>query len=517
MNRRNFLRGAGCLMPLPFLNLMEASEKKINNGKPPVRFMSLFKPNGVHPPTWNINNGNEYDFQFSPLMKPFEKHKKDLLILDNLGNHGFSSHPNATRRFLCGSHSNTKQASMDQLIADKIGKSTSVRSLELAAEGLFIFQPNCSFISYDERGKPIPRKNDPQIVFDQLFRNPMSDPGKRKDMTSLLDRVSEDAKSLQRKAGKEDKDILDEYFTVVRETEKRLHNLNNANNSKINVSKLNRPAYSSNFDEQVNTMLDLIALAMWTDTTRCITYMLGNSNSRYVFDFLGITEQHHYLSHFFRNFSRKNAESLFKINLWHMEKFNYLLNRLKSYRDHNGTLLDNSIVLFGCGMGHSDSHTAVRVPTILAGNGGGFIKTGRYVRYSENQSMGKLHLSLLHKFGINVNNFGEDTETLGGLDSSDYKKYVVPQVETWMKINGNSIEVQGRLRISSNFNDANIFFVDLNDGRSVTVKVNFKNMKDFNLPYLSANGTAITLTGKGTIKSGVNTITEITKLVKLSS
>ena len=249
LNRRTFLRGTGCLMPLPFLNLMAASEKKVNGGKAPLRFMTLFKPNGVHPPSWNISGGSEHDFRMSPLMKPFEKHKKDLLILDNMGDFGFSSHSHATRRFLSGHHKNTRKASVDQLIADKIGGSTPVRSLELTTEGLFTNQIGCSYISYDHKGQPIPRNSDPQMVFDQLFRSPMSHPAKRKEMSSLLDRVSDDAKALEKKAGKEDRDILDEYFTVVRESEKRLQNLKNAATPKVDYMKLQRPEASTNMNE----------------------------------------------------------------------------------------------------------------------------------------------------------------------------------------------------------------------------------------------------------------------------
>ncbi|MEK9985592.1 MAG: DUF1552 domain-containing protein, partial [Opitutae bacterium] len=94
--RRTFLRGVGALLPLPFLNLMEGASK--DSDKPPLRFMTLFKPNGVHPPSWNIGGGTEYDFRMSPLMQPFAKHKEDLLILDNIGDFGFSSHANSTRR-----------------------------------------------------------------------------------------------------------------------------------------------------------------------------------------------------------------------------------------------------------------------------------------------------------------------------------------------------------------------------------------------------------------------------------
>lgn len=231
IDRRSFLRGAaGALVPLPFLNLMESSAraaaKDLAGGtKPPVRFVTLFKPNGVHPPSWNINGGTENDFRMSPLMAPFAKHKDDLLILDNMGDFGFSSHSNSTRRFLSGRHDNTKSASVDQMIADKIGGDTAHRSLELTTEGLFTNQIGCSYISYDSKGDPIPRESDPQMIFDRLFRSPMRDPKQRRDMTSLLDRVGEDAKSLGRKAGAEDRATLDEYLTVVRETERRLEKL----------------------------------------------------------------------------------------------------------------------------------------------------------------------------------------------------------------------------------------------------------------------------------------------------
>ena len=170
----------------------------------------------------------------------------------------------------------------------------------------------------------------------------------------------------------------------------------------VDYSTLKRPDTPVTLDDQVEAMLDVIAMALWTDSTRCISYMLGNSNSRLIFDFLGINRQHHYLSHFFRNFSRSNIDSLLKISLWHMEKFDSLLSRLKRYKDGRGSLLDHSVVLFGSGMGHSDNHTAQRIPIVLAGQGGGMLKTGRYLRYSKNQEVGRLHLSLMQLSLIHI-------------------------------------------------------------------------------------------------------------------
>ncbi|MGI9475008.1 MAG: DUF1552 domain-containing protein [Rubripirellula sp.] len=510
IDRRRFLRcAAGPLLPLPFLNLMERTASGAAVEGPPVRFMTLFKPNGVHPPSWNINGGSEFDFRMSPLMKPFAKHKDDLLILDNMGDFGFSSHANSTRRFLCGHHQNTKSASIDQLIADRIGKGTVHRSLELTTEGLFPNQIGCSYISYDSNGDPIPRESDPQLIFDRLFRNPMRNPKKRAEMRSLLDRVSEDAKSLARNAGTEDRQTLDQYLSVVRETEQRIENIGSSAGD-IPKATMERPLAPANLDEQVESMIDLITLALWTDSTRCVTYMLGNSNSRMIFDFLGISEQHHYLSHFFRNFSRQNLDALLKISLWHMEKFDYLLNRMKSFKDHQGTLLDHSVVLFGSGMGHSDNHTATRIPIILAGNGGGMLKTGRYVRYSENQQLGRLHLTLLQKFGVHEGSFGDSTKPLPGLNGSDFEPYQERAFESWVRQQADTITVQGRLRLSDDLNEARIFFVDVADGSSVRIEVGFRDFHDFNLAYHC--GTPITLTGTGSGQAGQLLITKIQSL-----
>ncbi|MEQ9406094.1 MAG: DUF1552 domain-containing protein [Fuerstiella sp.] len=508
IQRRSFLRGTGVLLPLPFLNLMQSSANTAPVSKPPMRFLTLFKPNGVHPPSWNISGGAEHDFRLSPLMKPFEQHRDDILILDNMGDFGFSSHANSTRRFLSGRHNNTKSASVDQLIADQIKGDTLHRSLELTTEGLFPNQIGCSYISYDRQGAPIPRESDPQLVFDRLFRSTLSNAACRRQMSSVLDRVLDDARSLSRRAGTEDRRTLDEYLNVVRESEQRLENIQQTRPGG-DVSGFTRPPIGGGLDDQVESMLDLIELALWTDSTRCITYMLGNSNSRMVFDFLGITEQHHYLSHFFRNFSRSNLEGLLKISRWHMEKFNSLLTRLKSRREGEGTLLDHTLVLYGSGMGHSDNHTATRIPMVLAG-GKGLLKTGRYVRYSENQQIGRLHLTLLQKFGIEAQSFGGSTETLPGLDSSDFEPYTERPFDSWVRTEGGTITVQGRLRMSDNLDEARIFFVDVAGRPPVRVEVEFRDFHNFNLAYHC--GTGITLSGTGSTEGNQTVIRKVTDL-----
>ena len=517
IDRRSFLRGtAGALVPLPFLNLMETSAKAAagTDGKPPLRFISMFKPNGTHPPSWNINGGTEFDYRLSPLMAPFAKHREDLLILDNIGDFGFSSHMNSTRRFLTGHHDNMKSASIDQLIADQICGDTPHRSLELTNDGLFVGQPDCSYISYDKRGDGIPRMRDPQLVFDRLFNNPMDQPKSRQEMISLLDRVRDDTKSLVRKAGYQDQQTLNEYLTVVRETEQRLQNLNrSAASLGADLSTPKRPEAPSNFNEQTNAMLDLIALALWTDSTRCVSYMLGNCNSRRVFDFLGTNQQFHDLSHFFRKFSPTNLKALIKINLWHMEKFDYLLSKLKSYKDENGSLLSHSVVHFGSGFGHSDTHTAMRVPTILAGQGGGLVKTGRYLRYTENKDHSQLHFALLRMFGVKMDAYAASSTALKGLDGGKFDEYRERPFDSWVKHSDGHITAQGRLRMSDNLDEGKIFYLDIKDQPSIRVQVAFNDFHKFNLAYHV--GTAIILTGDGRDQGGQLLITKLTELKSL--
>jgi len=377
---------------------------------------------------------------------------------------------------------------------------------------LFTNQIGCSYISYDQDGNPIPRESDPQLVFDRLFRDPLRDPVQRAAMNSLLDRVRDDARSLTRKAGREDKQTLDAYFTALRETERRLQQLGDQSGAppKVDFTTLDRPGPSADLNEQVESMLDLIALALWTDSTRCATYMLGNSNSRIIFDFLGIKKQHHYLSHFFRNFSRSNVDDLLRISLWHMEKFNYLLTRMKSFKDHHGTLLEHSVVLFGSGMGHSDNHTATRLPMVIAGQGGGLIKTGRYLRYAGNERLGRLHLALLQAFGVDADSYGGSDKPLPGLDGGAFDAYRERPFETWVKHEADAITASGRLRMSEDLDEAKIFYIDIAGKQPLRIDVGFSDFHGFNLAYHV--GTPIVLEGKGAESNGRLVMKKVTGL-----
>jgi len=164
-------------------------------------------------------------------------------------------------------------------------------------------------------------------------------------------------------------------------------------------------------------------------------------------------------------------------------------------------------------MGHSDNHTATRIPIILAGQGGGMLKTGRYVRFSENQQIGKLHLALLDKFGVEGDSYAGSSAALPGLDASDFTPWKERPFDSWVKLEGNLITVQGRLRMSDNLDEAKLFFVDVDQKPSVRVEVSFGDFHNFNLAYHC--GTPIKLTGTGTDQSGQLKITKVKELTSL--
>lgn len=498
------MRGLGATLPLPYLNIMEAAVAK----EPTQRFVALFKPNGVHPPTWEINEGQEHDFEYSSLMQPLEKHKKELLVLGNMGTHAQSGHQGAN--LLCG-QGQAKGASMDQVLAKHIGEKTVMKSLELTTEGIFTNKPDCSFISYDEKSRFVPRNSDAQLVFDQLFRNPVSNPRQQKQIASVLDSVRENAKSLDRNLGKEDQRTMDEFFSMVRDTERKI-SLNKKQNGSIDFSDLKRPKATSHFNQQVDQMLDLIVMALQTDSTRVISYMLGNDNSRLIFDFLGVDEEHHYLSHFFRNFSIGNINKLNKINLWHIEKFASLISKLKQVKEGGRTLLDNTVVLFGSGMGHSDIHSGNRIPMLLAG-GKDHIKTGRYVNHAKRQDRRGLLLTLLKSYGVEIDSFQGYSSTMTGLKDSNYEHYVEKKLASHFKQDGDEISLQGKFRLSTDLKTPRLQLMDIDGVGTVKIEVQFKEFNSLSLPFYYNK--YVNIKGKGQQKDGEWQVTSISSIKEI--
>ncbi len=490
ISRRTLLRGMGAALSLPWLEIMSPARAAAGTSrKPPLRLGVLFKGNGVHPPSWDITGQSETDFALSPLLEPLNPLREKVLVLSNLTHReGGGSHHAAAVAFLSGAGTPgsidlPQPVTIDQLAALRIGQHTPLRSLELTADSLFLSQPRCSYISYGTDGKPVRREDDPQIVFDRLFRGLAS--GERLPRTkSILDAVREDASSLRRSATSADGRTLDAYFDAVRGVERTIEAASGPSGTdrwKPAVAPaLTRPPVLKAFPERVKALLDLMVLAFWTDTTRIVTFMLANDNSRLVFDFLGINEEHHYISHFVRHPGVEAIRRFNAITRWHVAQFAYLIDRLAKIEEGEGTLLDHSLLLFGSGLKHGDYHTASDLPVVLAGGGGGTLKTGRWVRYPQPEPYANLLLSLLNRLGVDAPSFGSSTGPLRGLDAPLGPAAGVSDDGTWRVVSQTDSEltVRGLVQASDKIDEANVYYIRLSNGGRIKVQARFTSLDD---------------------------------------
>jgi hypothetical protein len=521
ISRRTMLRGAGVALALPWLEVMSPALGSAGAGrKPPLRLGVLFKGNGVHPPSWDIAGRSETEFRLSPLLEPLAPVRDKILIPSNLAHReGGGNHHAAAVAFLSGAKTTgsidvPQPVTVDQLAADRLGRHTPLRSLELTADSLFLAQPRCSYISYGLDGKPVRREDDPQIVFDRMFRGPVA--GERLARTrSILDAVRDDAGSLRRSASAADARTLDAYFEAVRGVERTI----DAASAKPGddrdrwqperAPELTRPPVPKGFPERVRALLDLMVLAFWTDTTRVVTFMLANDNSRLVFDFLGINEEHHYLSHFVRHPGTESVRRFNAITRWHVEQFAYLIGRLGEIREGEGTLLDHALLLFGSGLKHGDYHTAADLPVVLAGGGGGTLKTGRWVRYAEPQPYANLLLALLHRLGIDAPSFGSSTGPLPGLDRPLGPAPGVADDGGWRVIDDadGRMTVRGLVRPSGKIDEPNTYYIHLSNGGRVKVQARFRDLDDKRFDEFC--GRVVTVVGSYTVRDGQYVIREL--------
>jgi hypothetical protein len=520
ISRRTLLRGAGVALALPWLEVMApARASNASSGKPPLRLGVLFKGNGVHPQSWDIAGRSETDFTLSPLLEPLSSLRDRVLILSNLAHReGGGTHQAAAVAFLSGAGTPgsidvPQPVTLDQLAADRVGQQTSLRSLELTADSLFLSQPRCSYISYDARGKPVPREDDPQIVFDRLFRSFASGDRLRRTR-SILDAVREDAGSLRRSASQSDGHTLDAYFEAVRGVERTIETAaaNAGPRGPAVTPELVRPPVLKAFPERIKALLDLMVLAFWTDTTRIVTFMLANDNSRLVFDFLGINEEHHYLSHFVRHPGKDGIDSFNAITRWHVAQFAYLIGRLANIEEAGATVLDNCLLLFGSGLKHGDYHTAADLPVVLAGGGGGTLETGRWVRYPEPQPYANLLLSLLHRLGVEAPSFGSSTGPLAGLDRPLGAAAGIADDGSWRVLSetAGELTVRGLVESSEKIDETNVYYIRLSGGGRVKVQARFANLDDNRFDEFC--GRVATVVGRVSKRGGESVINEVTSV-----
>jgi len=424
--RRAILRGAGVTMALPWLESF-AAKAAATDPVFPQRFGVVFLGCGVNEDHWS-SEGSGADMKLSKSLSPLEPLKGKINVIHGLFNKGamgLGIHPPQTGSLLTGApllkgsviHSGI---SVDQMIANKVGQDTLQSSMVLACE-----QPITGFhesnfslaysshISWQSPDSPVPNECYPSLAFDMLFENRGSLLN-----VSILDRVKERADRLSRRISSTDSAKLDEYLTSVREVEKRVDGMRKAKENADDAAKaksvpawtMKRPAdgLPEDLREHARLMCDLIAIAFQTDKTRVASLIISRDLSAMYYPFLDVKEGHHGASH------NNNSDGYERITRFHVEQYAYLASKLDSMPEGNGTVLDNSCLMFLSNLWIGRTHNNSRLPMVLAGGLGGTLKTGRTLDYikagDENRKVCSLYLSLMDRMGMKLEHFG-DAET----------------------------------------------------------------------------------------------------------
>jgi hypothetical protein len=445
--RRTFLRGMGTMMALPLLDAMvpalswasSATAAARSQGSAPRRLAFVYVPNGIHMPDWTpAQFGTEFDLPST--LQPLAAHQKDFLVLTGLTHNngralgdGPGDHARAAASFLTGVHPKKTDGadirngvSIDQIAAQTIGGKTRLSSLEMGIElggqaGNCDSGYSCAYtnnISWRSETAPMPPEVNPRQVFERLFGgldlsgDPESRARRAQYSKSILDFVQEDTRSLMTHLGPTDRRKLDEYLYSVREIEKRIES--SEKTASTLPPSMDRPAgIPSEFQDHVRLMMDLMALAFQTDSTRVSTLMMAREGSGRAYREIGISDAHHPLTHH-QNDPVKIA-AVAKINRFHVEQFAYFLERLKSIKEGNGTLLDNLMLVYGSGLSDGNRHTHHDLPVLLAGRGAGSLHPGKHLQYAKETPMTNLFLSLLDRMDVDVEKFGDSNGKLGEL------------------------------------------------------------------------------------------------------
>jgi hypothetical protein len=426
LSRRALLGGAGALVSLPLLESLLPRAARAQDTAP-VRFLAFYVPNGIHMAEWTPSTTGA-GYQLTPILAPLANVKSKLSVLSGLDSapgesDGPGDHASGTGSFLTAAHVYKTEGadiqngiSVDQVAANAIGELTTIPSMQLGIQGGADAGGcdsgySCAYtrnISWASATQPLNKITNPQVVFDQLFAG--YDPEataeelakKRAYRLGVLDYVRQDAKSLQLKLSYADKLKLDEYLTGVDELEKKI--IKAASGPQCIPPE--EPGSGLDYPDHVRAMLDLMVVAFACDSTRIISFMLGNAGSNQSYSFIGVPGAHHEISH--HQDQQSNFDMLRQIDIWEVEQLAYLLEKLDAIEEGEGsTMLDHSIVYFSSEIEDGNSHSHYNLPVVLAGGGGGAFSPGRHVTYDE-APMGNLFISILEAMGVETSTFGDD-------------------------------------------------------------------------------------------------------------
>jgi hypothetical protein len=429
--RRTFLRGLGTTLALPMLDAMVPALAAAPIAPP--RFSFLYIANGVIQDQWTPKTTGA-DYELTPILKPLEAFKGDINVVSGLAHlqadtfgDGTGDHPRASAAWLTGVHAYDRTlpgievklaTSADQIIAQHIGKTTPVSSIELSVD--YPTQGACdsgdcfyvNTLSWRNETTPNPTEFHPRVVFERLFGDGGTSAERLAHIRktgSILDSVNQEVSRLVGTLGAGDRGKLGEYLDSVRDIEQRIQNAEQqgAHTFELPDRPVDVPAA---FDDHAKLMFDLQVLGFRADVTRVSSMIMSRELSSMTFGQIGVPEQHHAVSHH-RNDPELIAKKA-KIDVYQTQLFAYFLGRLKATPDGDGTLLDHSLVLYGGGMGNGNLHRHTDLPCVVAGRLGGQFQTGRHLAYPQNTPMTNLLLTILAGSGIPQEKLGDSTGRL---------------------------------------------------------------------------------------------------------
>ena len=428
-SRRTFLRGVGVTMALPWMESLavwgDHARAATVASQAPVRLAVMFSGNGFHSREWWAK-GSGKEMQLGKVLEPLSDFREKLIVIKGLYNAEAlkgNIHSSQTGNLLSGAPLASggeirSGTSIDQLVAQRHGRSTKVPSLVLGCEKS---NPSVhknysmlysSHISWSSPTTPTPLELYPSLAFDRLFKD-----GVGKGDRSVLDAVLADANSFRLGISSSDQRKFDEYLESVREIEQRIDRAGKGGmlegwRPTLDKPNVPRPpdGIPQNIADHMRLMCDIMVLGFQTDATRVCTLKLNNDHSSLRFPHLNVDYMiHHLLSH-------SDTADWLKVNQFFLQQVGYVARKMNSIQEGERTLLDNSMLLF-CSSMHTGGHDATKLPVVVLGGAGGQIKGGRVLNYlgKSNRKMCSLYLSMLDKCGIHLDKFGDSTERLAEL------------------------------------------------------------------------------------------------------
>ena len=440
LSRRTFLRGAGTVLALPALeSMVPALSNAQDSIKPAQRLFVGYVPNGVIMDKWTPKTTG-MNFELPETLKPLSKYKEKISILSGLALHpampqpgeGTGDHVRASAAYLTGAHPKKTEGadiecgvSMDQLAAAHIGNATQMRSLEIALDpneliGACEAGWSCAYantLSWRNESTPLPMENQPRAVFERLFGDSDDTSKEARDERlseerSILDSLLTEVDKLQKTLPSHDRQKIDQYLEAIRDSERRIAIAEKQN---IELPEMVRPSggIPDTFAEHAKLMFDLQLMAFQTDITRVITFMMSREVSPRSYPELGIPDPHHGLSHHQDN--PVQMEKLAKLNRHHIEQFAYFMDKLDETPDGDASLLDNIVMLYGCGISDGNKHLHTDLPCFIAGGGSGTHKGGRHISFQGDLPISNLQLTMLNNLGVKLDTLGDSTGVIENL------------------------------------------------------------------------------------------------------